>query len=195
MAHLAAVHRVVIVFHDGELLYAETPELHFDLPVIEAEITNVDSNGERAILPLGGIRQIIVDDILPAPPPDVLEHWDRAAFHFMDGVVMRARVGPDTLLGAHGGIWPVVEPGSDELRRLAIPYTSLKGVFRLRQWDSRPPGTRRSEGEPDPHLEHMVRVLAEREARSRGDRPERGSGLLERLRSGGDQAPSAPPPS
>lgn len=176
--------RLVIVFHDGELLYAETEELHFDLPVIEADITNVDSNGERAILPLAGIRQMIVDDVLPAPPESELERWDRAAFHFLDGQVFRAWVAPDVLLGAHGGIWPTVEPGSDELRRLAIPYSSLKGVFRLRQWDGRSPGERTSRGQgEDHHLDQMVRVLAEREVRSRGGVSGRGgTGLLGRMR-------------
>ncbi len=176
--------RLLIVFHDGELLYAETPDLHFDLPVLEAEITNVDSNGERAILPLVGIRQMIVGDIQPSPPPQELESWDRAAFHFLDGQVLRAWVGPDVLLGAHGGIWPIVEPGSDELRRMAVPYSSLKGVFRLRQWDSRPAPERAARNAGAAlHLEHMVRVLAEREVRAHEPRRARpGIGLLERVR-------------
>jgi hypothetical protein len=67
----------------------------------------------------------------------------------------------------------MVEPDSDELRTVAIPYTSLKGVFRLRQWDSRSMSERalRAAGEPV-HLEQMVRVLAEREVRS-SRRPKR----------------------
>jgi hypothetical protein len=159
--------QLVVLFHDGELLYAQTPELRFDLPVIEAEVINVDTNSERAILPLSAIRQIIVGGHLPAPPRAELADWDRAAFHFSDGHVMRAWIGPDARLGVHGGIWPMVEPDSDELRTVAIPYTSLKGVFRLRQWDSRSMSERalRAAGEPV-HLEQMVRVLAEREVRS-----------------------------
>jgi hypothetical protein len=190
---LSAVTRLLIVFCDGEVLAAETAELHFDLPVIEAEITNIDSNGERAILPLGGIRQMIVGDPEPAPAEAELATWDRAAFHFLDGQVLRAWIAPDVLLGAHGGIWPVVEPGSDELRRLAIPYSALKGVFRLRQWDGRSAGERaaRTDGAPV-HLEHVVRVLAEREARAQGHSPPSGRhGLLERIR---DDAADDPPP-
>lgn len=192
-----AVTRLLIVFCDGEVLAAETAELHFDLPVIEAEITNIDSNGERAILPLGGIRQMIVGDPEPAPPETEMAAWDRAAFHFLDGQVLRAWIAPDVLLGAHGGIWPVVEPGSDELRRLAIPYSSLKGVFRLRQWDGRSAGERAAHKDGAPvHLEHMVRVLAEREARAQGHQPSSGRpGLLERLRedAGGEPASPAAP--
>jgi hypothetical protein len=189
-----AVTRLLIIFSDGEVLAAETAELHFDLPVIEAEITNVDSNGERAILPLGGIRQMIVGDPEPAPPEAELATWDRAAFHFLDGQVLRAWIAPDVLLGAHGGIWPVVEPGGDELRRLAIPYSALKGVFRLRQWDGRSPGERAAhQGGMPVHLDHMVSVLAEREARAQGQQPAQGGhGLLERVRGGVGEEP--PPP-
>ncbi|HEY6379307.1 MAG TPA: hypothetical protein VI316_09010 [Candidatus Dormibacteraeota bacterium] len=185
--------RLLIIFCDGEVLAAETADLHFDLPVIEAEITNVDSNGERAILPLAGIRQIIVGDPEPAPAEAELATWDRAAFHFLDGQVMRAWIAPDVLLGAHGGIWPVVEPDGEELRRLAIPYSALKGVFRLRQWDGRSAGERAAQlAGTAVHLEHMVAVLAEREARASGRQPARGGqGLLERVRAeAGEEPPS-----
>jgi hypothetical protein len=170
-----------ILFHDGEIMYASSPPLRFDLPVIEAEVMDLDSNSERAILPLAGIRQIIVGEVSTAPPPGEMESWDRAAFHFIDGQVLRAWVGPEAALGVHGGIWPIVEPGSDELRTLAIPYSSLKGIFRLRSWDTRTGG-----GGGDAHgLQQTVRILAEREVRSFGQRERRGATLLDRLRADG----------
>lgn len=171
-----------MLFHDGELIYAQVADLRFDLPVLEADIVNLDSNSERAILPLAAIRQIIVGASQPAPSRDQLREWDRAAFHFLDGQVLRAFVGPDTMLGAHGGIWPVVEPDTDELRTLAVPYTSLKGVFRLRQWDGRSMNERSLRGAGQAgHLEQTVRILAEREARANGGSPQRPSSrLLER---------------
>jgi hypothetical protein len=175
---------VVVTFHDGEVLYAETPELTFALPVLEAEVRNVDSNSQRALLPLGAIRQILIGDVEPAPAESVLATWDRAAFHFLDGQVLRAWIGPDVTLGQHGGIWRAVEPGSDELYSLAIPYASLKGVYQLRQWDSRPGSERapRADGIPL-HVDTMVRVLAEREARATRQRVTReGTPLLERMR-------------
>jgi hypothetical protein len=175
---------VVVTFHDGEVLYAETPEITFALPVLEAEVRNVDSNSQRALLPLGAIRQLLIGDVEPAPPDEVLSTWDRAAFHFLDGQVLRVWIGPEVILGQHGGIWRAVEPGSDELRILAIPYTSLKGVYQLRQWDSRS-GSERAAGASATslHLDAMVRVLAEREARATRQRVNRkGTPLLERVR-------------
>ena len=110
---------VVISFVDGEVLYAEVPEITFDLPVLEAEVRNVDPNSEFALFPVTAIRQLIVGDVEPAPHPDTVAEWDRAAFHFADGHVLRASIAPDVLLGRHGGIWRLVEQGSDELRTIA----------------------------------------------------------------------------
>jgi hypothetical protein len=150
---------VVISFVDGEVLHAEIPELTFEMPVIEAEVRGVEPNNQRAILPLTAITQIVVGDPEPPPPEDVVEGWDRAVFHFIDGQVVRASIAPQSLLGHHGGIWRVVVPGGTELTTLAIPYCALKAVFQVRQWDSRPL-SERGNGE---HLDTVTRVLAERE--------------------------------
>jgi hypothetical protein len=187
---------VVITFNDGEVMWAETPTITFDLPVIEAEIRNVDSNSERALLPLAAIRQLMVGEVRPAPGPETLAAWDRAAFHFLDGHVLRAWLGPEVRLGPHGGVWELVEHGTPdpELRTIAVPWGSLKGVFQIRQWDSRPAGERaaRAAGEPV-HLENMIRVLAEREARAAAPRPAASDApLAQRLRRARDRGPAAP---
>jgi hypothetical protein len=170
---------VVISFVDGEVLHADTPEITFDHAVLEAEFRSVDPNTERAIFPMTAIRQIIVGDSVPAPPPEVVAAWDRAAFHFVDGEVLRASISPDVMLGRHGGVWPIVEPGSDEMRTIAVPYASLKGVFNIRQWDSRSPVERDADG----HLEQLARILAEREMHAAGGpaEPQRRA-LLSRMR-------------
>jgi hypothetical protein len=155
----AGMPAVVISFVDGEVLHAEIPELTFDMPVIEAEVRGVEPNNQRAILPLTAITQIVVGDAEPPPPQDVVEGWDRAVFHFIDGQVLRASIAPEALLGRHGGIWRVVVPGGTELTTLAIPYCALKAVFNVRQWDSRPLGER-GDGE---RIDTVTRVLAERE--------------------------------
>ena len=51
------------------------------------------------------------------------------------------------------------EPGSAELRTIAVPYSALKGVYQIRQWDSRPASERDEHAE----LDQLARVLAERE--------------------------------
>ena len=150
---------VVISFSDGEVLHAETPDITFDLAILEAELRSVDPNGERALFPLTAIRQVIVGDPEPAPPAHVVAGWDRAAFHFADGEVLRASISPDVMLGRHGGVWRIVEPDGAEMRTVAIPYASLKGVFHIRQWDSRPAGASDENG----RIEQLARIMSERE--------------------------------
>ena len=170
---------VLISFLDGELLHAEVGELTFDHPLLEAEMRGVDPNNERALLSLAAIRQIVVGDAEPLPPADELAGWDRAAFHFNDGQVMRASISPDATLGHYGGVWRTVEPGAAELRTIAIPYSALKGIFRVRQWDSRPLSERSSEG----RVEQLARILSERANQpADGGRPPRP--LISRVRRG-----------
>jgi hypothetical protein len=175
---------VVISFLDGEVLFAETPEITFDLPVLEAQVDNVDANSERALIPTTAIRQIIVGATESPPQRAIVDSWDKAVFHFLDGQLLHAYIAPDAALGRHGGIWRLVERGSDELTTLAIPYTSLKAVFRVRVWDSRPAGERAArDAGVSPHLDSVVRALAEREMRAHGGMPkEEETPLISRMR-------------
>jgi hypothetical protein len=170
---------VVISFLDGEVLHAETPDITFDHALIEAEFRGVDPNGERAIFPVAAIRQILVGDPQPSPPADEVDTWDKAAFHFIDGQVMRASITPQALLGRHGGVWHIVEPGTSELRTIAVPYAALKGVYNIRQWDSRPLPDRADDG----RMDQLARILAERETNATGTigEPQRRP-LLSRMR-------------
>lgn len=155
---------VVINFVDGEVVLAEAPEITFDLAVLEAEIRSINQNSERALFPVSAIRQILVGDPKPAPPAAEVAGWDRAAFHFIDGPVLKASIRSDALLGRYGGVWRIVEPGSAELRTIALPYTALKGVYQIRQWDSRPASERDEHAE----LDQLARILAEREGNFAG---------------------------
>ena len=149
---------VLISFLDGEIVHAEISDLSFDRPLVEAEVRGADPNNERALFPLTAIRQLVIGH--PEPAPADLPEWDRAAFHFLDGQVLRASVAPDSALGRFGGLWRVVEPGVPEMRTLGIPYSSLKGVYKLRHWDSRPVGARSG---ADARADQVARILAERD--------------------------------
>ncbi len=150
---------VLIRFLDGEILHGDVDDLSFDRALLEVDVRGADPNNERALLPLSSIRQVVIGNPQAAPPQ--ASGWDRAAFHFVDGQVLRAHIAPDSRLGRFGGIWQVAEPGLSEMRTVGIPYSALKGVFKLRQWDSRPLSARGG-GESGPSA--SVRILAEREA-------------------------------
>lgn len=165
---------ILISFTDGEVLYADTPEITFDVPILEATLRDVGGNSDRALLPLAGIRQLIVGEAIAAPAPEILAKWERAVFRFLDGQALRAQISPEVFLGRHGGVWQVVEVGSDEVRTLAIPYNALKGVFRVSRWDSSPATMQRDRltqrdrvSDTDTHLNQLIRILSERESRMR----------------------------
>ncbi len=168
---------VLISFLDGEIVHAEVHDLSFDRPLVEAEVRGADPNNELALFPLTAIRQLVVGQ--PVPAPADLAGWDRAAFHFVDGQVLRASVAPDSVLGRFGGLWRAVEPGSPEMRILGIPYSSLKGVFKLRQWDSRPVGARSGAAA---HLNQVARILAERDGGGTASPPVHEHPLISRVR-------------
>ena len=70
-------------------------------------------------------------------------------------------------------------PGSTELRTIAVPYAALKGVYQIRQWDSRPASERDEHAE----LDQLARVLAERERNiAGGDVRRQRRPLLSRMR-------------
>lgn len=166
---------VLIRFLDGEILRAEVDEITFDRTLLEAEVSGADPNNERALFPLTAIRQVIIGHPEPVPPD--VAGWDRAAFHFVDGQVMRASVAADSRLGRYGGVWRLVEADAPELRTVAIPYSALKGVFKLRQWDSRPLSTRAG-GEERPGA--VARILAERDDTRRPAHDRRAPGTRHR---------------
>ncbi|MFN2581507.1 MAG: hypothetical protein ABR498_02055 [Candidatus Dormibacteria bacterium] len=169
---------VVISFTDGEVLHVLTPDVTFELALLEAEFPSIEPNSERAIFPVSAIRQLLIGEPHPAPPADELNRWDRAAFHFTDGEVLRASISPQAVLGRFGGVWDIVEPGDDELRTIGIPYTSLKGVYRIKHWDSRPINERSDDG----RLDQLARILAEREAGSSVAADDAKGALLSRVR-------------
>ena len=153
---------VQICFVDGEILYAEVDDLSFDAPVIEAQVRNVDANSDWALLPCTAIQQMLVGDPEPLPDSDTLAGWERAVFRFNDGAVLRALIAPDAELGRHGGVWRCVGENEDEVRRMAIPYASLKAVFRVRAWDSRPHSERAADEPEAQQAEQLAQILAER---------------------------------
>ena len=169
---------VVISFTDGEVLHVLTPEVTFELALLEAEFPSIEPNSERALFPVSAIRQLLIGEPQPLPPPEELATWDRAAFHFTDGEVLRASIRPQAILGRFGGVWDVVEPSDTELRTIGIPYTSLKGVYRIKQWDSRPINERGGDG----RLDQLARILAEREAGASVATEDARGALLARVR-------------
>jgi hypothetical protein len=83
--------------------------------------------------------------------------------HFSDHEVIRAYAGRQTLGGQYGVIYDLVDPVSHVRRRLGVPYSSVKAIFKVMAWDSR--------GEQPGHtFSQVARILSERDVHSREDR-------------------------
>ena len=177
---------VLISFLDGEIVHAEIDDLSFDHLLLEGEVRGADPNNDRVLFPLSAIRQIVIGH--PQKAPAGASAWDRAAFHFADGQVLRASIAPDGTLGRFGGVWRVVEPDAAEMCTLGIPYTALKGVYQLRHWDSRPVGSR---GGAEFRADRLARTLAERDAASEPSAMHR-QPLINRVRTDPNRLPSPP---
>jgi hypothetical protein len=177
---------VLISFLDGEIVHAEIDDLSFDHLLLEGEVRGADPNNDRALFPVSAIRQIVIGH--PQPAPAAAATWDRAAFHFADGQVLRASIAPDATLGRFGGVWRVVEAGTPDMRTIGIPYTALKGVYQLRHWDSRPVGSRAG---ADSRADRLARTLAERDAGSEAH-PQRHHPLISRVHPA-PPGPASPP--
>ncbi len=186
---------VVVSFLDGEMLYGTVAELQMEDPYLDLSVENLGSNARRALIPLTSVRQILVGESPPLPAARELERLPRIALRFTDGQVERAYVATPARLQRFGAVWDMVDPGAEQRRLVGVPYTAIKAVFFITDWDSRPPG-RRGGAAADRGLEtdQLASVHAERLRRRLGRRlrlPE--AGLLERLR-GAPAAGAAGPP-
>ncbi len=177
---------LVVSFLDGEVLYASTARFDLDGPVLDLEIASLGHSAERALIPLGAVRQIRVGESLPLPSAEHLAACPKLAIHFIGGEVLRAWAVSTAVLQQHGGIWDVVHPDGTERHSLAIPYSALKAVFSGRQWELRPGGASGGAGDGrEREIERLATVHAARERhRLDGWAPPPPPRLLRRLRDG-----------
>jgi hypothetical protein len=63
----------------------------------------------------------------------------KVAVRFLDGEVVKGLISENPQRGKYGVTVELVSPAGDEIELLGIPYHSLKAVFYLKSWDSRPP--------------------------------------------------------
>ena len=80
--------------------------------------------------------------------------------HFVDHEVIRAYAGRDTLGGPHGIIYSLVDPERRVRRRIGVPYSSVKAIFKVKRWDSR--GSK-----PSQTFTRVAKILADREGEAR----------------------------
>ncbi len=126
---------VRLTFLDGEVLAAETELIDFSQPVLRARTIDA-SNNEELTIPLSSLKYIVMSG-----PEDEIEvgggDLGKVVIHFSDGEALRAYAARDTLGGPHGVIYNLIEPARKAQRRIGVPYTAVKAIFKVKQWEGR----------------------------------------------------------
>jgi len=168
---------ILLTFLDGEVLPAEAALVDFRQPVLTVYSKEPGGNNRELIVPLSSVKYIVFGGEEADPDPD--GETGKMVIHFVDHEVLRAYAGKQTLGGQYGVIYNLVDPERRVRRRLGVPYTAVKAIFKVKSWDSR--------GEQPGHtFSQIARILSERDIQSRSERrgrpnvPKRRQPLLER---------------
>jgi hypothetical protein len=163
---------VLLTFMDGEVITAQAPLIDFHSSILRLTSVEPGDNNRDFIAPLSSIKYLVFggEEEVSEPPPR--DPDQKVVIHFTDHEVIRAYAGRDTLGGPHGIVYTLVDPQRTVRRRIGVPYTSVKAIFKVKRWDSRG----RVAG---PTFSRVARILAEREAGD-GAKPPRRTPILER---------------
>jgi hypothetical protein len=172
---------VLVTFMDGEVVGANGPLIDFHSPVLVLSTVEPGGNNPEFIVPLTSVKYLIFGGE-EEEPEGRQEQLSKVVIHFSDHEVIRAYAGRDTLGGPHGIIYTLLDPERRVRRRIGVPYSAVKAIFKVKRWDSRG-------REPGETFARVARILAERErtaAAAKAGRPvgtkRRRAPLLERTR-------------
>ena len=162
----APLPEILLTFLDGEVMPAEAPLVDFTQPVLTVTSTEPATNNRELIVPLSSVKYIVFGGEEEQELGEPLD-GGKVVIHFVDHEVLRAYAGRQTLGGPYGVIYNLVDPDRQVRRRLGVPYTSVKAIFKVKAWDSR--------GEEPGHtFSQVARILSERDVHAREDRAGKG---------------------
>ena len=142
--------KVKVRFFDDEVLEGEARDLDLDEPDFILEIQDASGleNSELAWIPLTAVKFVE----LPETEPE--SHTKKVAIRFLDGEVLRGWVGGEVVRHRYGvalhlhpempngdgsgnGNGSAKGNGSSGSLRLAIPFSAIKALFYVREFDGR----------------------------------------------------------
>jgi hypothetical protein len=133
--------KVHVRFFDDETLEGKAQDLDFDEPDFIVEVDDVSGieNNEMAWVPLSAVKWVE----LPLGDDGVPETATRkVAIRFLDGEVLRGHI--DGALERHRygiimHLHPEEKKNGARMRKLGIPFSAVKALFYLREFDGRHP--------------------------------------------------------
>lgn len=152
---------ILLTFLDGEIFPAEAPLIDFTQPVLTVTSTEPGGNNRELVVPLSSLKYIIFGG--EEPEGDSHVESGKVVIHFVDHEVLRAYAGHHTLGGPYGVIYNLVDPQRQVRRRLGVPYSAVKAIFKVKTWDSR-------DSEPGHTFSQVARILSERDIANRVER-------------------------
>ena len=154
MGKVALMPEVLLKFLDGEVMPAATDLIDFSQPVLQVQAGEPGGNNRDITIPLTSLKFILLSGETEVPPAESGEELGKVVIHFTDHEVVRAYADRFHRGGAYGIIYRLVDPERKVRREIAIPYTSVKAIFKVKRWDSRS-----KEAQPT----SIARILAQRQ--------------------------------
>jgi hypothetical protein len=152
------VPKLTVRFVDNEVIEGTADDFDMESPDFHLQVAEGSGNNAAAWIPLPAVKKIN----LQSGPAD--EHAESAskmvAIRLQDGEVMRGYLNGSLEHRAYGLQLTLYSRDRKSMESLAIPYTSLKALFYLKSWDSRPPGFQGA-AESDPPLTQLLGDIRE----------------------------------
>ncbi len=143
-----AASSVIVRFRDDELLEGIAAHISLDEPHFVLSVPEGASNNELAVIPLPSVKRLTFAS-QPPSAGDLAAVTRKVAIRFQDGEVLKGYLAEDLEYARYGVQLRLLSYERDRIETLGIPYASLKAVFYLKTWDSRPP---EFSGTADVHL-------------------------------------------
>lgn len=126
---------VKVRFFDDETLEGTAQDLDLDEPdfILEIDDPSGLENSEIAWIPLSAVKMVE----MPIVDREVEPHGRKVAIRFLDGEVLRGHTAGEIKRHRYG-LGLHLHPETDgPPRRLAVPFSSIKALFYIREFDGR----------------------------------------------------------
>lgn len=150
--------KLTVRFLDNEVVEGTADDVSLDSPDFHLKVGNRTSNNVGAWIPLPAVKKI---NLGSGPADAKAASADKmVAVRFQDGEIVRGYLNGTLKHQRYGLTMTLYSVDKQTMDTIAIPYTSLKALFYLKSWDSRPPGFWRDRAQSPP-LTHLIGDIRE----------------------------------
>ena len=130
--------QLTVRFVDNEVIEGIAEDFSLETPNFHLEVDGGSGNNRAALIPLPAVKKIGIES---GPADGHASGADKmVALRLRDGEVIRGYLNGSLQHHQYGLTLTLYSRDRKRMDTLAIPYTSLKALFYVKTWDSRPPG-------------------------------------------------------